>query len=363
MLAQLSVGLQSDTWHTDNFANAPGKLAVGEVIMEVRPILQLDIGNPPAGRIADAFSTEYYAHLRYEPTLHSLPETGSARTLQRVSGEIGRANPVVVSLVSFQYDQNIFGARGNDTVEESTTVTEVTPSVRYNLNAKTALTAAGTWRRVAPQDSTVQRSEYVLDTGIECAATVKTTLGAGMEFAHIRFDQAQFGAQNYQQLFGTMTWQSSPKIRFQTRAGVELREFDSPLPKPLRVSPVATTVVNWIPDDLTQCNAGLLVRNQPSVSVRGATFQEIRIGADAKRRVAEHFYVQGEATIYRRAYDTGARELEAVLRPAFGFHTQTSRLFDSLNVELYYQFRHLDSNVPGAFRSRNIFGIESTLFF
>ena len=362
-LVQLSIGLQADISHTDNLANAQRSLAVEDVIMELRPILQLDVGSPPAGRTADALSTEYYARLRYAPTLHTLLDAGTARTLQRVSGEIGRASPVLTSSVRFEYDENIFGARGNDTVEESTTVTEVSPSLEYNLSAKTALRAEGTWRRIAPQDSITQRSEYILETGVACAATVKTTLGAGMEFGHIRFDQAQFGSQNYEQLFGTMAWLASPKIRFQTRAGVELREFDTPAPKPLRVSPVATAFVNWFPDERTQFNAGLLVRNQPSVSQTGATFQEIRFGADARHRLAENFYVRGEAAIFRRAYDTGAREIEAVLRPAFGFHTHTSRLFDSLNVELYYQFRRLDSNRPGADRDRNIFGIETTLYF
>ena len=52
-----------------------------------------------------------------------------------------------------------------------------------------------------------------------------------------------------------------------------------------------------------------------------------------------------------------------MLRPAVGFHTHTSRLFDSLNIELYYQFKRVDSNRTGSDRDRNIFGIETTLFF
>ena len=363
VLAQLSIGLQSDTRHTDNVSSAPRSLAIEDVIMELRPILQLDIGNPPAGRTADSLSTEYYARLRYAPALHALLDAGNSRTLQRVSGEIGRASPVVTSLVRFEYDENIFGARGDNTVEESTTVTEVSPSIEYSLSAKTALRAEGTWRRIAPQDANTQRSEYILETGVVCAATPKTTLGAGLEFGRIRFDQALFGVQNYQQIFATMAWLASPKIRIQTRAGVEVREFDSPKPKPARVSPVATAVANWIPNERTQISTGLLVRNQPSVSQTGATFQEIRFGADGRHRLAENFYIRGEAAIIRRAYDSGSRELEAVVRPALGFHTHTSRLFDSLNLELYYQFRRLDSNRPGADRDRNIFGIETTLYF
>ena len=363
VLAKLSIGVQSDIRRTDNVAYAPRSRAIDDAIMEWRPILQFEMGNPPAGRTADASSTDYFFRLRYAPTLRMLLDAGTARTLQRVEGEIGRASPVLTSIVRFEYDENIFGAQGDNTVEESNTVTEVSPMLEYHLSAKTAVRAEGTWRRIAAQESATQRSEHILETGIVCAATAKTTLGTGLEIGHIIFDRALFGIQNYQQAYVSMAWQASQKIRFQTRLGVELREFDAPAPKPMRVSPVATAVLNWTPDDNAQLNAGFLVRNQPSVSLLGATFQEIRFGVDGRRRIAENFYLRGEAAITRRAYDTGARELEAVLRPAFGFHTHTSGIFDSVNVELYYQFRRTDSNQRGADRDRNIFGIESTLYF
>ena len=362
-LVQLGIGLQSDMRRTDNLTNTKRRLAIEEFIMEWRPILQLDVGSPPAGRTADSLSTDWYLKLRYTPTLHMLADAGTSRTLHRVAGEIGRASPVLTSRVRFEYDENIFGAQGNNSVEESGTVTEVSPLIEYNLSAKTAIHAEGTWRRIAPQDSTAQRTEYILETGISCAATAKTTLGGGLEFGEIRFDRATFGVQNYQQAYASMAWQASPKIRFQTRAGVELREFDTPSPKPARVSPVATAIVHWSPGDRTQINTGFLVRNQPSVSLRGATFQEMRFGMDARQRIAENFYIRGEAAIIHRAYDTGVRELEMIVRPAVGFHTQTGRLFDSLNVEIYYQFDRVDSNRSGSDHDRNIFGIESTIYF
>ncbi len=363
VLARLSVGLQSDTRHTDNLTNAPRNSAIEDVIMEWRPILQLELGSPPAGRTGDAQSTDCFLSLLYIPTLHTLIDEGTSRTLQRVSGEIGRAGRVLTTAVRFEYDENIFGARGDNTIEESSTQTIVSPRLEYNLSAKTALRAEGTWRRVAPADASVRRSEHIIETGIASAATAKTTLGAGMEFGNIRFDQAKFGEQNYEQAFASAEWQASPKFRFQTRAGVELRQFDSPAPKPDRVSPVASVIVNWSPNPDTQINAGFLVRNQPSVSLRGATFEETRFGVDGRHRIAEKMYLRGEATIIRRAYDTGTRELETVLRPAFGFHTHTSRLFDSLNVELYYQFKRVDSNRTRSDRDRHIFGIETTLYF
>ncbi len=363
VLMQLSIGLQSDTWHTDNVSNSQRRVAVQDVIMESRPILQFEIGTPPVDRTADESGTEYYLRLQYIPTLHVLLEEGTSRTLQRVMAELGRVSPKLTSILRFEYDENIFGALGNNSVEESSTVTEVSPFIAYNLSIKTALHAEATWRRIAPQDSSTQRSEYIVEAGIVSEMTAKTTLGAGLEFGHIAFDQAQFGAQDYQQAYASMIWQASRTVRFQTRAGVELREFDTPAPKPARVSPVATAILNWSPNENSQVSTGLLVRNQPSVSRRGATYQEVRIGMDARRRITDNLYIRGEASLTRRAYDTGVRETEAVVRPAFGFHARESRLFDSVNFEIYYQFKRLDSNGASSDRDRNIFGIESTFYF
>src|SRR5207253_1494075 len=102
-------------------------------------------------------STEYYLRLQYVPTLHMLLDAGTSRTLQRVTAEIARVSPVLTSLVRVEHDENLFGSQGNNTAEESSTVTEVSPFIEYHLNAKTAIHAEGTWRRVATQDSSTQR--------------------------------------------------------------------------------------------------------------------------------------------------------------------------------------------------------------
>lgn len=363
MLAQMSIGLQTDTWHTDNLTFAKRSTAVSEAILEFRPIVQLNLGSPPSGHGTDSLRSEYFLELRYTPTQQTLLGAGTSRMLQRLAGEIGRASPVLSSTVRFEYDENIFALRGDGTVEESSTVTEVSPIIEYSLSAKTTVHAEATWRRLATQASSTNRSEYILETGIATAKTPKTTIGMGLEFGHIPFDQARFGAQDYQQAYASMAWQASPKIRFQTRAGIEIREFDQPTPKPARVTPVARMILNWSPNGNTQFNAGFMVRNQPSVSKVGATFQEIRFGTDARYQVGRNIYVSGEVALIQRNYDSGTRELETVVRPALGFRADRNRILNSLNVEIYYQFRRLDSNQPGADRDRNIFGIESTLYF
>ena len=360
VLAQLSLGIQNDTWHTDNLTNAKRSLAVEDVIMEWRPIVQLSIGSLSAD---DSLRSDYHLELRYTPTQHTLLNAGTSRMLQRMSGELGRTTPILTSAVRFEYDENIFGARGNNSVEESSTVTEITPVIEYSLSAKTVLHAWAAWRRFVSQNASTNRSEYIFQTGFANEISPKTTLGMDLEFGHIPFDQAQYGAQNYQQICASMIWLASPKIHFQTRAGVELRQFDKPVPKPALVTPVASMTVNWSPSDRAQLNTGFLVRNQPSVSQRGATFQEIRFGMDARQQMGRHYYIKGEAAVIRRNYDSGTRELEIDVRPALGYRSDVSRRFDILNIEIYYQFRRVDSNQRGADRDRNLFGIESTLLF
>lgn len=360
VLAQLGVGMQVDTWHTDNVGYTRRSRATSDVIIESRPILHLQVGSRLKG---DANRTDYFLDLRYTPTLQTLLSAGTSTWMHRLAGEIGRASPALTTSVRFEYDENIFGARGDSTVEESSTVTEVSPLIEYSLSAKTVLRAEATWRRLGSQDSGTDRSEYILETAIATAFTPKTTLGVGVEVAHIPFDNPLFGSQNYQQIFASTAWQASPKFRVQARVGIERREFDKPVPKPSRVSPVASMILNWTPNDRASLNAGFLVRNQPSVSESGATFQELRLGVDGRQQIGPNFYLRGEAAILQRDYDSGTVELETVIRPALGFHTEMSRLLDSLNVEIYYQFRRVDSNRPGSDRDRNMLGIESTFHF
>lgn len=363
VMAEVSVGLQNATWHTDNVANAERRLAVSETIMEWRPFLRLDIGTPPSGTVQDSRGTEYYLEVRYAPTIHTLLRAGTSTTLHHFAGEIGRASPVFRSAVRYEYDENIFGARGDNTVEDSSTVSELSPLLAYTLTAKTTLRAEGTWRRVTSGNQATDRTEYILDAGLDSATSVKTALGAGMELGHIRFDDDRFGAQDYGQGYVSMAWQATRKVRAQMRVGAELRQFEAPVPKADRVTPVATVIVNWVPDESTRVNVSFRVRNQPSIALGGSTFQEIRFGADARHDLPRQFYARAEAAVIRRKYDNGARETEAFLRPAIGYRPGVGRIFDSVNIEVYYHFRRIDSTVPGGDRERNLFGIESTVYF
>ncbi len=363
VLAQLSVGLQSDISHTDNLTDTTRNRAVRDLVLDLRPIVRLNLGSLPSSFAAGTPRSEYYLALSYTPTQQTLLDAGTSRMLQRVSGEIGRFSPVLMSAVRFEYDENIASFRGDGTSEDRGTFTEIAPVLDYSLTAKTTLHAGGAWRRIVTQGSGSNRSEYVLNAALATVFSPKTTLGAGVEFGHIPFDRAQSGSQTYEQAYATMTWQASPKVRLLTRAGIEVREFDRPIPKPVRVTPVASLVVNWVPNENTQINGSFRMQDRPSVTRAGAIFREVRFGTDGRYQIGRNFYVSGEVALIQRNYDTGIREFEADLRHALGFRSDQSRIFDSLNVEIYHQFRRVDSNKPREDRDRNIFGIETTVHF
>ena len=361
--AQISLGVQTALWHNDNLAGVPNRLANGETILEVRPVLRINLGSPPGPRAEKSFSSEAYGQVLYVPTVHTLVDPGTSRTLHRVVAEIGRANPIVLTALRFEHDENVFGSRGENSVEEAYNSTEWSPVVAYSLSAKTSLRARGIYRRITLDNPISNRAESILDGGVDLAATAKTSVGLGSEIGEIRFEAAGFGAQHYEQAYLTGAWTPSVKLTLQTRAGVELRQFEGRPAKPERVSPVVTAVLNYLPDPATRINLGLRVHNEPSISLTGALMQEVRVGMDVRRDFGSKFYARGEAAAIRRDYDTGVEQRETVVRPAIGYHTELGRIFDSLNVELFYQYRRIHSNARDASYDRSIFGIETTVFF
>jgi hypothetical protein len=361
--AQISAGFQTDVRYNDNINSAPAGMAVGDAIVDWTPIIQLNIGDPAGERPEGSLDSTYYLEVQYLPTIHERLNAGTTRTLQRLIGEAGRANAILRTAVRFEYDENLFGASGESSQEDTFTILEVSPIIEYNLSAKTTLYAEGTFRRVTLQPGTGNRTAYILDTGFDCATSVKTTIGLGSEVGHIQFDQQASGAQDYQQGYVSWAWRPTAKIGFQTRVGAELRHFKTEISKPDRISPIVTATLNWQASDSTRVNAGFRVRNQPSVVLAGGLFQEIRLGADVTHDLAYNLYIRGEAEVIRRNYDNGLSQIEWTLRPALGYRTKQSKVLDSLTVELYYEFRGHHANLGNSDFQRNMFGVQTTAYF
>ena len=172
----------------------------------------------------------------------------------------------------------------------------------------------------------------------------------------------EFSTQDYGQVYLAWTWKPTLKVTFQTRIGAELREY-ADHSKPNVITPVTNTVLNWRPNDRTTVALALRVRNQPSVSDTGTLFQEIRFAGEFRHELGWKLYLGGETSIDHRGYDSGQATMDVVFRAALGYHTEVGRLFDSLNIEAYYQHQKTYSNQPGETFDRNYFGIQSTLYF
>jgi len=359
---QLSLSLQTDVRHDDDFDNAPRPLAVTADIAEYRPSLQLNIGSIPGPRNEQSLESENYLQLQYLPTIFNRLDTGTSRTFQRIIGEAGRANALATTALHFEYDENLVVTSDTTSPEDTYTLLEVAPLMSYSPSAKTALVAQAFYRRITLQNSTSNRTEYVLDLGINWETSAKTNVGIGTELGHITFDDPEFATQDYQQGYLAWAWKPTATITFQTRVGMELREFANQS-KPNRTSPITTTVLNWQPNQQTSVSFGIRVQNQPSVSQIGALVQEVRIAADVRHEFGWNLYVRGEISIDHRNYDSGLTQTDVVFRPAFGYHTEVSRLFDSLNIEVYYQYQQRYSDQLDSNFGRNIFGLQSTIYF
>lgn len=360
----LSAGTQIEIRYSDNVNAAPSGRDLSDWIIDVTPIVQLNIGDPPGRRTERWRESEFYFELLYAPTEHWLLKQPDSRWLHRVVAEVGRVNPISRSGVRLDYDENLFSSSSDTSAEESYTTLEVSPFVEYNPSAKTSAYVRGTYRRIKLELGLANRSDYVITTGVDVETSVKTTVGAGIELAHLNFMRHDFGTQEYEQAFLSWAWKATPKVTFRARGGVEFRQFhDRALPKDDRVSPIGVATISWLPDERTRLNLGFRVRNQPSVIEQGALFQEVRFGIDGEHSFGENFYARGEVEVVNRNYDTGRDEREVTLRPAVGWRTVSSRAFDSMNVELFYQYRHRRANSPELKYERNQVGIQTTVYF
>jgi len=369
---QLSLSLQMDVRHDDDLDSAPRPLEIVADVAEYTPSLQLNIGSIPSPRHAIggipgthkdlSLESENYLEIQYLPTIYDRLDTGTSRTLQRIIGEAGRANAMATTALRVEYDENLFVTSDTTSPEDTYTLLEISPFMAYSPSAKTSLVAQAFYRRITIQNSTTNRTEYVLDVGVDCETSAKTSVGIGTELGHITFDDPEFATQDYQQGYLAWAWKPTATITFQTHVGVELREFANQS-KPNRTSPITTTVLNWQPNEQTSVSFGIRVQNQPSVSQNGALFQEVRMAADVRHEIGWNLYVRGEVDIDHRNYDSGLTQTDVVFRPAFGYHTEVSRLFDSLNIEAYYQFQQRYSDQLNSNFGRNIFGLQSTIYF
>jgi len=373
---QLTMALQMNLWHDDDLDNSPRPHAVEGTVAEYTPSLQLNIGSIPAPRneIGDiprsrddvSLASEYYLQLQYLPTIYDRLDAGTSRTLQRFIGEAGRANELLTTAVHFEYDQNLFVTSDNFSPEDIYTLMEVSPIIAYSPSATTSLWAQAFYRRITVDNNLSSRNEYVLDTGVDCETSAKTSVGIGAELGHIIFDDPEIAAQNYQQAYLVWAWKPTAKVTFQTRTGAELREFAN-RSAPNRTSLVTNTVLNWLPTEQTRMNFGIRVQNQPSVTQNGTQtgtlYQDIRIAADVRHEFGWNLYVSAELSLDHRNYDSGLTQMDVVFRPAIGYHTEVSRLFDSLNIEVYYQFQQRYSTQLNSNFGRNVFGFQSTIYF
>jgi hypothetical protein len=359
----LSLGLESEVFYSDNLAFAPNDQASGATVFEISPILRIDAGDPQDGSGSASRLSEYYAGLLYVPTLHHVIDEGSTEYLQHFFSEVGRMTEL--SRVSFRldYDERIGSSSDITSPEDTYTLLEASSLLEYRFTPKTMLRTKGTYREITVADSFSDRSTWIGEAALEWAATAKTTAGLGTEIGHIAFDQAGVGTQDYQQALFIFRWRPTAKLSFSSRAGAERRAFDARPSRGTHVSPVAAAVLQWQAAEKTRVSARLRVGNEPSIVEQGALFQEVRFATDLVHDISAHWYTSGELQITGRDYDTGLSETEPGARLAVGFREDPDKMSNHLNIELYFQWRRRVRSGISLDADRSHIGLQVTKYF
>ena len=362
ILAQLSIGMQSELRFSDNISSAPDPLAHADEVFEFTPVAHLSAGGIPGLQPERSLEPEYYLDALYAPTSHQLLRAGESAFLEHFDIHAGRATAVAHTGARFSYHESIFAASGDSSTEENFTSLEVEPVIEYRTSAKTTLHGRGNYRRITLDQPDGNRSEFSADAGIDIELSPKTTAGVGGIVGHIDFDNTRFGKQDYGQAYAALTWRATPKMTFRTQTGVEKRKFSRPIPKPDQTTPVSVAVLDWRASETTRVAAAFRIENQPSVSQGGALFREMKTALEAEHDFGGRFYARGEVEYVERRYDSGRDEEQLTLRPALGYHLSPGAVFDSMKLEFFYQFRqHWNSDTPGYDRSQG--GLQLTVFF
>lgn len=360
---QMSLGLQAETFYTDNIASERNELAQGGTVLELSPILRLDLGDVPFGGTSASRLSEYYAALLYVPTLHYLVEEDDTQHLQHFFSQFGRSTEMSHLSLRLDYDERIVSSSDDTSPEDTYTVLEASPAFDYHFTPKTMLRTRLTYREITVADGISDRNTWTGETGVEWAASAKTTLGLGTELGYLQFDDEAAGSQDYQQVLVVLRWRPSAKVNVYSRAGVERRSFDKTPAKDTLYSPVAAAAVQWLATEQTRVSARFRVGNEPSIVEHGALFQDVRFGTEVLHDLSTHWYVAGEVQLISRDYDTGRREIEPATRLTLGFRENPEPGANHLNVEFYLHWRQRERRDEPETADRTQVGLQVTKYF
>ena len=363
ILAQLSLGFQTQLLASDNVNSAAAPLALSDTIFDFTPIARVTAGGTPRLQTADSREPEFYLDALCAPTEHQLIHAGQSAFLQHLFLQAGRASAVALTGARLTYDENTFAAGSDSAAEESFTSLEAGPVIEYRTSVRTTAHVRSNYRRITLDQPDGNRTEGDINAGIEYEISPKTIVGTGFEGGHIRFDREDFGTQDYRQSYVSMAWKATPKLTFRTRTGVEWRGFQRLIPRPEKISVVTGTTLEWRPTETTRAAASLSIRNQPSVTQNGSLFRETRYAAEAEHDIGYSYYARGEIECVERAYDTGGRETELTLRPAVGYRIRSGAILDGVKLEVFYQFRQHWNHTTGGGYTRNQGGVQLAVFF
>jgi hypothetical protein len=363
--ARFSLGLQSAVYYTDNVFFRTRGQDKGQMMLEVSPVIKVDLGDQ-AGWISSAGSQQspYYSSLLYVPTFFQHLNDGVEDYAQHFLGEAGRVTEVSRMALRVDYDQRLLVSSENTSPEENFTMLDVSGLVEYKPTPLLLLRGKASYRHIKPEQGASGRGHWIGELMMTREISPKTKVGLGWELGHITFDSRALGSQDYQQALASFEWKPTPKLGLTMVNGLEFREFNAAAARDLMVSYVTNSALFWQATEKTRMNLRVRVNNDPSALLDGSLLRTVRFGPEFMHDLSANFYSTFESAVFRRAYDTGRRDWEPMLRLALGYRGDVDRQLNRTNIELFYQWHQRTRNdVQGANVTRNQVGVQLTCFF
>ena len=267
------------------------------------------------------------------------------------------------TVLRLNYEEHVATSVDDNAPEDIYTSLDGSAMFEYQLTPKT------TWRvklaasQIMASGGSGDRDVFLLDAGLDVAATVKSKFGVSVEFGRIVPRHEGFGTQNYQQVEAGMEWAASTVLAATLRGGIEWREFDEVPSRDTKLSPVVSAAIHWQPSETTRINAGLHLANELSNDQAGALYQALRTGLEVTQDLWSQFYFTGEVSHVHRHYEDGRSVDEPSVRAVLGYRTEEDNATNRLRVELFCQWGERRTKGEPAIADRTQVGLQITRYF
>lgn len=354
--AKLDVGLSTTFYFDDSATTSTSGKKEGSAVSNIVPEIKISIGEKD--------QSTFYGNLKYNPHFNTVYKLGQSNLFHALSVEAGYSGAKLNIGASVRYDSTSYANVSENSDEEITTTTNVSPYIFFSISPKTSVGLTASYTQTAvdqtinPNNAGADRQEFTVTPTIRYQISPKTNLTGSIGFGTTTYDNAALGEQTFQQYSLGLGWTPSPKLSLNARAGFEMRQYTVNTGSD-EISPILSLGATWNPDPLLSYNASLDVSNRNSNNNAGENYVRTSLRAGVTKKFMTNMYASLNGDVENRSYNSRPSTVEYGFRPSVGykFDGKLFDIFENASIELYYRFRKTDTD------ERNQVGITSSFNF